>query len=234
MTPECRPVCSPPSASVHPMDNSARLHFDFPELQHAFDDQANVFVELVISTPDLAAPTALGDWDCAVLVGHVSTAIEALWRWQGDAPDSAIELDATSWWDAVDPSVNADFSHRYAAKRSHRELRDGLTVAVTRASQTSAESSPSSSLALPGGVAWARFDQVLATRIFELTVHGLDLAAATGSNTPMAGRALEISGRILDNRFAGPRPNDIENDVDWILAASGRTPHTDPTLPAMS
>lgn len=220
--------------TFHAMDNSARLHFDFSELQHAFNDQANVLVDLVTSMPDLAAPTALGDWDCAVLVGHVSTAIEALWRWQGDHPDSAIELDATSWWDAVDPSVNADFSHRYAAKRSHQELRDGLTVAVTHASQTLAESSPSSSLAAPGGVAWARFDQVLATRIFELTVHGLDLAAAIGSNTPMAERALEITGRILDNRFDGPRPSDIETDVAWILAATGRTPHADPSLPAMS
>ena len=85
----------------------------------------------------------------------------------------------------------------------------------------------------PGAGAWARFDQVLATRVFELTVHGLDLAAATGVGTPMNERALELTGRILDNRTEGLRPGDIGGDVEWVLAATGRVSHPDSRLPAM-
>jgi hypothetical protein len=216
------------------MNGPFRVEFDFAELQQAFNEQTTVFVDLVSSTPDLTAPTALGDWDCAVLVGHVSAALEALWRWQGEPPETAVEVHATSWWDLVDPSLNTDFALRYAAKRSHQEIRDGLSLAATHALGVSAEASPDLPMVAPGATAWAKFDQVLATRVFELTVHGMDLAAATACKTPMAAPALEITGRILDNRTEGLRPLDIDSIAHWVSAATGRSPHPDPRLPAVT
>ena len=210
------------------------MHFEFDGLRSAFTEQSTIFLDLVNAAPDLAAPTALAGWDCAVLIGHVSTAIEALWRWQGDPPDGTVELDAVRWWDAADPAINDNFAQRYADKRSHQELRNLIAAAVHHAHGFLPEASPDMCLVAPGAAAWASFDQALATRTFELTVHGLDLARATGSSSKMATAALEITGSILDQRLDGSRPADIDAEHDWVLAATGRTPHPDPRLPVVS
>ncbi len=65
------------------------MEFDLDQLRGAFVDPSAVFLDLVRSGDDLGVPTALEGWDCAVLVGHVSTAIEGLWRWQGDRSGGA-------------------------------------------------------------------------------------------------------------------------------------------------
>ena len=210
------------------------MDFDFELLRAAFGDQSTTFIGLVDDTGDLATPTALGDWDCAVLIGHVSTAVEALWRWQGDAPPDAPEIDAVGWWDGVDPGINDTFSQRYAAKRSHEQLRELIRSSLQRATEILPTMAPEATLVAPGAIAWTRFDQGLATRIVELTVHGLDLAAAISSTTAMSPRALAVVGSILDERLDGTRPADLEDDARWVSAATGRAPHPDPRLPVMS
>ena len=210
------------------------MDFDFELLRAGFSEQGTIFVRLVDDTADLATLTALGDWDCAVLIGHVNTAVEALWRWQGEVPNGAPEIDAAGWWDLVDAGTNDSFSNRYAAKRSHDELRELIRSSVTRATDMLATTPPEQTLVAPGGLAWTRFDQGLATRIVELTVHGLDLGAATGSKTPMSPSALAVVGSILDERIIGTRPSDIDDDARWVAAATGRTPHPDPILPVLS
>ncbi len=210
------------------------MDVDFDELRAAFGEQSEVFVDLVDRTPDLSTPTALEGWDCAVLVGHVSTAVEALWRWQGDPPPDAPEVDAVGWWDGVDGGANDTFSQRYAAKRSHEQLRELVGSAVERANGMLPAMAPDAPLVAPGGVAWTRFDQALATRIVELTVHGLDLAAATASTTAMSPAALAVTGKVLDERLEGARPADLGDDARWVPAATGREPHPDARLPVMS
>ena len=93
---------------------------------------------------------------------------------------------------------------------------------------------PDAVLVAPGGIAWTRFDQGLATRVVELTVHGLDLAAAIGSTTLMSPEALAITGQILDERLDGSRPTGLDDDARWVAAATGRAPHPDPRLPVLS
>lgn len=209
------------------------MTIDFDILRDAFHGQSTEFLDLVDATPDLAASTPLDGWDCAVLVGHVSTAVEALWRWRGDPPDGAPELDRVSWWDAADATVNDTFAQRYASKRTHEELRELIAAAVSQANELLPQASSDWTLVAPGGVAWARFDQALATRIFELTVHGLDLAAATGSSAVPDAAALAVAGEILDRRLDGARPTDLGPDLDWVRAGTGRAPHADPRLPVV-
>lgn len=209
------------------------MAIDFDILRDAFRGQSTEFLDLVHATPDLAVSTPLDGWDCAVLVGHVSTAVEALWRWRGDPPDGALELDRISWRDAADPTVNDTFAQRYASKRTHGELRELIATAVSQANELLPQASSDWTLVAPGGLAWARFDQALATRIFELTVHGLDLAAATGSPAVPDEAALAVAGEILDSRLDGARPTDLGTDLDWVRAGTGRTPHADPRLPVV-
>ncbi len=210
------------------------MDFDFDELRAGFGDQSMVFVDLVNATSDLSTPTRLEGWDCAVLVGHVSTAVEALWRWKGEPPPDVPEIDAVAWWDVVDASVNSTFAQRYAMKRSHEQLRELIQSGVHRANEMLPEMTPETPLVAPGGAAWARFDQALATRIVELTVHGLDFAAAIDSASTMSPRALSITGHILDVRLDGDRPIDLAADAQWVVAATGRAPHADSRLPVMS
>ena len=210
------------------------MDFDFEQLRAAFSEQSRTFVDLVDQTRDLSTPTRLEGWDCAVLIGHVSTAVEALWRWQGNALPDAPELDAVGWWDGVDAGTNDTFSQRYAAKRSHNQLRELIAAAVQRANDMVPTMPPGATLVAPGGIAWTRFDQALATRVFELTVHGLDLAAAVGSTNAMSPNALAVTGQILDERLDGPRPAELGDDAGWVVAATGRAPHPDSRLPVMS
>ncbi len=210
------------------------MDFDFDELRAGFRDQSRVFVDLVDATPNLSTPTRLGGWDCAVLVGHVSTAVEALWRWQGEPPVDTPEIDAVGWWDVVDAGVNSAFAQRYATKRSHEQLRSLIQSGVHRANEMLSTAAPETPLVAPGGAAWARLCQALATRIVELSVHGLDLAAATASTSTMSPRALSITGRILDARLDGDRPIELATDAQWVAAATGRAPHDDARLPVMS
>jgi len=110
----------------------------------------------------------------------------------------------------------------------------GSEQGVHRANEMLPEMTPETPLVAPGGGAGARFDQALATRIVELTVHGLDLAAATDSASTMSPRALSITGHILDVRLDGDRPVDLAADAQWVVAATGRAPHADSRLPVMS
>ena len=130
--------------------------------------------------------------------------------------------------------MNSDFAQRYAQKRSHQDIRDKIVETVTHAHQVVTDTAPNLMMSIAGGAGWATFDQVLATRIFELTVHGLDLAAAIESKAVMAPSALAITGGILDSRLHGDRPADVVGITDWILVGTGRIPHTDPRLPTVS
>lgn len=207
---------------------------DFSTLTHAFGAQGAVFEGLVDATPDLGAPTALGDWTCAVLVGHVTTAVEVLWRWQGDPPDGAPEIDRISWWSGVDAATNDDFSRRYAAKRTHDQLRTGIAESTVRATEFLAEASPDTVLVAPGGIAFTRMGEAVATRIFELVVHGIDLASAIGRDAEPDSAALGIVAEILDRRLGSDRPDGLTADLEWVRAATGRSDHPDPRLPVVS
>ena len=210
------------------------MDFDFDELRAGLGEQSMVFLDLVDATPDLSMSTRLEGWDCAVLVGHVSTAVEALWRWQGEPPPDVPAIDAVGWWDVVDGGLNSTFAQRYAAKRSHEQLRELIRSGVHRANEMLPAMTPDTQLVAPGGGAWARLDQALATRIVELTVHGLDLAAANDVTSTMDPGALAITARILDVRLDGDRPSNLGDDARWVAAATGRETHPDSRLPVMS
>lgn len=129
--------------------------YSFEHMCQAFREQSTRFVDSVGATPDLTVQTPLDGWDCAVLVGHVSTAIEALWRWRGDPPSGAPEIDRVSWWDAADPVTNDSFARRYANNRTHDELRELISTSVSTAHELLQTATPESTLVAPGGVAWA-------------------------------------------------------------------------------
>jgi Mycothiol maleylpyruvate isomerase N-terminal domain len=101
----------------------------------------------------------------------------------------------------------------------------------------------SESRALPAGVvgsgyyALMRLDEFVSSRIVEAVVHGIDLTDATG-RTPIAtpeGIAFTASlfDELLARRTVAGRPADLVDDLAWVRAASGRSPHPDPRLPLL-
>ena len=91
------------------------------------------------------------------------------------------------------------------------------------------------SLVGPGYFAPMRVDEFVASRIVEAVVHGIDLAQALGSPYFATADGIGMTAAILDDllarRTTGRRPAELSDDMDWILAASGRAESGDNRLP---
>ena len=91
------------------------------------------------------------------------------------------------------------------------------------------------SLVGPGYFAPMRADEFVASRIVEAVVHGIDLAQALGTPYFATADGIAATAAILDDllarRTTGRRPAALADDLDWILAASGRGPSDDNRLP---
>jgi Mycothiol maleylpyruvate isomerase N-terminal domain len=91
------------------------------------------------------------------------------------------------------------------------------------------------SLVGPGYFAPMRVDEFVASRIVEAVVHGIDLAQALGSPYFASADGIAVTAAILDDlltrRTTGRRPAALSDDLEWVLAASGRAPADDSRLP---
>jgi hypothetical protein len=87
----------------------------------------------------------------------------------------------------------------------------------------------------PGYFAPMRVDEFVASRILEAVVHGIDLTQALGREVIASTDGIKITASILDDllerRTVGRRPPELWDDLDWILAASGRSVFEDNRLP---
>jgi hypothetical protein len=86
-----------------------------------------------------------------------------------------------------------------------------------------------------GYYALMRLDEFVASRIVEAVVHGLDLTDALGRDPIATPDGVAFTAALLDDllgrRTVAGRPSDLGDDLAWVRAASGRTPHPDPRLP---
>jgi uncharacterized protein (TIGR03083 family) len=87
----------------------------------------------------------------------------------------------------------------------------------------------------PGYFAPMRADEFVASRIVEAVVHGIDLTQALGRETIATAEGIVATAAILDDllarRTVPGRPPELSDDLQWILAASGRAESTDNRLP---
>jgi hypothetical protein len=87
----------------------------------------------------------------------------------------------------------------------------------------------------PGYFAPMRVDEFVASRIVEAVVHGIDLTQALGRDYIATTDGIKETASILDDllarRTVGRRPPELSDDLDWILAASGRSVFEDNRLP---
>jgi Mycothiol maleylpyruvate isomerase N-terminal domain len=87
----------------------------------------------------------------------------------------------------------------------------------------------------PGYFAPMRVDEFVASRVVEAVVHGIDLTQALGRDCIASADGIAMTASILDDllarRTVGRRPAQLSDDLDWVMAASGRAEFEDTRLP---
>ena len=88
-----------------------------------------------------------------------------------------------------------------------------------------------------GYYALMRLDEFVSSRIVEAVVHGIDLTDATGRASIATAEGVAFTAALFDDllarRTVAGRPADLAEDLAWVRAASGRSPHPDPRLPLL-
>jgi uncharacterized protein (TIGR03083 family) len=176
-----------------------------------FLDAAESFSDLVAALPgDLTGP-GLGEWDLRSLVGHASRSVLTVSTYLGQ-PAESVEIESAARYYVrigelgLDP---ADVAER--GRQAGVALGDDPAAAVRHMIETASDDLVGAVddpviTTVAGGM---RLSDYLPTRTFELVVHGLDIAAATGgpwSPPPDAlAEAAELAARIAVLRGDGAR-----------------------------
>ena len=188
--------------------------------------------------PTLLAPVdpGLPRWTVFELAGHFDIAIGLTRMLIAGREDVQPARDRASFF--INPRSETGpvvYSYAYTVieGKSPADMPDVLAETFTKTT-ADARAVPAS-LVGPGYFAPTRVDEFAASRIAEAVVHGIDLAQALGSPYSATPGGIAITAAILDDllarRTTGRRPADPPDDMDWILAASGRAESGDNRLP---
>ncbi len=194
------------------------------------DDEWRLPTKLVPLDP------ALPHWTVFELAGHFDIAIGLTRMLIAGAGASQPARDRTSFF--INPrSETAPVVYDYAYKMVEGKTpADMPGVLHETFSQTVAEARavPAGTVG-PGYFAPMRVDEFVASRIVEAVVHGIDLTQALGRDPIATADGIAATAAILDDllarRTVPGRPPHLPDDLDWILAASGRAEPSDNRLP---
>lgn len=225
----------------------------FAELRAAVLDQFGSLAAAVADLPGtaFASPTRLGDWRVAELVAHLTSNVEAMPNYLAQPAPPRADVELVRYYAGARAAASgvAERARAAAAASAPAQLKLALRQAVDRAGPALTAADPDRLIATrPGALTLAEF---LITRCVEGTVHGLDLAAATGAEPVLAPSAVRHAVTLLTDVLAvtapgrsvevrvppyaavqcvpGPRhsrgtpPNVVETDpVTWLELAAGR------------
>jgi uncharacterized protein (TIGR03083 family) len=225
----------------------------YDELRAAVMAQFAGLAETVADLSDgaFADPTRLGSWRVAELVAHLTFNVEVISRCLAQPAPARAEVELLRYYAGAAAAAAAvdERAREAASDRSPAELRAALRHAVAEANPALEGAAADRLVATrPGALPVADF---LVTRCVEGTVHGLDLAAATGTEPVLEHAAVRHAVTLLADVLAdtapghsvevrvppyvavqcvpGPRhtrgtpPNVVETDpVSWLELAAGR------------
>ena len=178
----------------------------------------------------------LPKWTVFELAGHFDIAIGLTRMLIAGREDAQPARDRTSFF--INPrSETGPVVYAYAYTMVEGKTPAGLPgVLAETFTKTIAEArAVPASLVGPGYFAPMRVDEFVASRIVEAVIHGIDLAQALGSPYFATADGIAVTASILDDllarRTTGRRPAELSDDMDWILAASGRAESGNNRLP---
>jgi hypothetical protein len=188
--------------------------------------------------PTLLVPVdpALPRWTVFELAGHFDIAIGLTRMLIAGRDDAQPARDRTSFFinprSETGPVVYA-YAYTMVEGKTPADM-PGVLAETFAKTITEARAVPAS-LVGPGYFAPMQVDEFAASRIVEAVVHGIDLAQALGSPYFATPGGIAMTAAILDDllarRATGRRPGQLSDDMDWILAASGRAESSDNRLP---
>jgi Mycothiol maleylpyruvate isomerase N-terminal domain len=194
------------------------------------DDEWRLPTKLVPVDPDLP------HWTVFELAGHLDIAIGLTRMLIAGRDASQPARDRTSFF--INPrSETGPVVYHYAYTMVQGKTpADMPNVLHETFSKTVAEARdvPAGTVG-PGYFAPMRVDEFVASRVVEAVVHGIDLTQALGREPVATAEGIAATAAVLDDllarRTVPGRPPELSDDLDWILAASGRAESGDNRLP---
>ena len=178
----------------------------------------------------------LPKWTVFELAGHFDIAIGLTRMLIAGQQDAQPARDRTSFF--INPRSETGpvvYAYAYTMVEGKTPADMPGVLAETFTKTVSEARAVPASLVGPGYFAPIRADEFVASRIVEAVVHGIDLAQALGTPYFATADGIAATAAILDDllarRTTGRRPAALADDLDWILAASGRAPADDNRLP---
>jgi len=178
----------------------------------------------------------LPKWTVFELAGHFDIAIGLTRMLIAGQQDAQPARDRTSFF--INPRSETGpvvYAYAYTMVEGKTPADMPGVLAETFTKTVSEARAVPASLVGPGYFAPMRADEFVASRIVEAVVHGIDLAQALGTPYFATDDGIAATAAILDDllarRTTGRRPAALADDLDWILAASGRGPSDDNRLP---
>ena len=189
-------------------------------MREAFRQAAGYLVQLVDQVPvNWWGSAGLGVWTVRDLVGHTSRAMTTLERYCSQ-PGDLVEIERSvdyflrAMESMADPDEVAD-----RGRRSGQDLgpHPAEVVRETAKRVLAGLETVSDDLILALPIGGMRLIDYLPTRIFELVIHGLDLATAIGASDEPPRAPTEVTLRLLADLAL-----ESGKSAEMILAVTGR------------
>jgi hypothetical protein len=188
------------------------------------------------STKLVPLDQTLKHWTVFELAGHFDISIGLARMLMADPKDGQPGRDRVSFFifprSEVAPVVY-DYAYKMVEGKTPKDMPGVLHETFSKTVQEARKVPPE--LVGPGYYALMRVDEFIASRVVEAVVHGMDLTDALQRPSIATPVGIAMTAVILDEllarRTVAGRPTDLKDDLDWIRAASGRGPHSDPRLP---
>ena len=188
--------------------------------------------------PTLLQPLdeALPHWTLFELAGHFDISIGLTRMLISSQQDGQVGRDRVSFFifSRVEhaPTVYG-YAYTMVEGKSPDQMAGVLAETFTRTVEEARANPPD--LVGSGYYALMRLGEFVPSRVVEAVVHGMDLTDALGQDPIATPEGVAMTAAIFDEllarRTVPGRPADLGDDLAWVRAASGRTPHADPRLP---
>jgi hypothetical protein len=196
--------------------------------------------------PTLLQPPAntLPPWTIFELAGHLDIAVGVTRLLISSQQDGQVGRDRVSFFifsrSQVAP-VFYDYAYTMVEGKSPGQMADVLaetfTCTIAEARATSPDVIGLFEFDDDADVVLMRLGEFVPSRMVEAVVHGLDLTDALGQDHVATPEGVAMTASIFDEllarRTVPGRPADLTDDMAWVRAASGRSPHADPRLPLL-
>jgi uncharacterized protein (TIGR03083 family) len=206
---------------------------EYNELLEALDAETERVVQAIRGSTedDLSTPTRCPPWDVRVLVGHMIRDVDRVSTYVAAPAPGPASRDAVTYWRSYDPTTegpritanSTEVANRYT---SPAEFSGALELALDRCLAAARPEDPARVLGTR--LTSIRLDEFIKTRILEIGVHGLDLAAALGREPWLTSAAASVVQSILVAILGSDPTGDLGwSDLTFIETATGRRPLTE-------